>query len=266
MLGNAYLGLEKAYRLFRRSTHSEFRPHRQIFAKLVSCCAQRLAAAALLGARARARGANRRESARAARARADHDLKAPRRAPPCLVVPSRPATALRAMQEALPAAIVAALQWCACTRARGANRSACGARESRAGGARHFSISPPPAAPQHPWNCPYHACAPHSPAHRTGVRVCIAAQTARASTPGAGRSVSGGVTARRAWLDEHINPPSRERRRLRTAFPPATRCAVHPPLRALPVCEIGRRRACGAHPVRADRGGRDASWRSGRGT
>ena len=138
----------RLYRLFRRSTHSEFRAHRQIFAKLVSCCAQRLAAAALLGARARARGANRRESARAARARADHDLKAPRRAPPCLVVPSRPATALRAMQEVLSAAIVAALQWCACTRARGANRSACGAREPCAGGAWHFSTSPRPVAPR----------------------------------------------------------------------------------------------------------------------
>ena len=61
-------------------------------------------------------------------------------------------------------------------------------------------------------------------------------------------------------------PPLRERRHLRTAFPPATRSPVHPPLRALPVCEIGRRRACGAHPVRAERGVRDASWRSGRGT
>ena len=146
------------------------------------------------------------------------------------------------------------------------DRCVCAERAVSSGDGGADTPVPPPNAPQHPWNCPYHACAPHSPAHRTGARVRTAAQTARASTPGAGRSVSGGGTARRAWFDEHINPPPRERRRLRTAFPPATRCSVHPPLRALPVCEIGRRRACGAHPVRADRGGRDAIWRSVRGT
>ena len=145
------------------------------------------------------------------------------------------------------------------------DRCVCAERAVSSGDGGADTPVPPPAAPQRPWNCPYHACAPHCPAHRTGARVRIAAQTARASTPGAGRSVSGGGTARRTWFNDHIIPP-RERRCLRTAFPPATRCPVHPPLRALQACEIGRRRACGAHPVRAERGGRDASWRSGRGT
>ena len=175
----------------------------------------------------------------------------------CICVCSRPSRARRAPPHHRPH----------CPSARTPkDRCVCAERAVSSGDGGADTPVPPPAAPQHPWNCPYHACAPHSPAHRTGARVRIAAQTARASTPGAGRSVSGGGTARRAWFDEHITPPSREWRRLRTAFPPATRCPVHPPLRALPVCEIGRRRACGAHPVRAERGGRDASWRSGRGT
>ena len=87
------------------------------------------------------------------------------------------------------------------------DRCVCAERAVSSGDGGADTPVPPPAAPQRPWNCPYHACAPHSPAHRTGVRVRIAAQTARASTPGAGRSVSGGGTARRAWLDEHITPP-----------------------------------------------------------
>ena len=87
------------------------------------------------------------------------------------------------------------------------DRCVCAERAVSSGDGGADTPVPPPAAPQHPWNCPYHACAPHSPAHRTGARVRIAAQTARASTPGAGRSVSGGGTARRAWFDEHITPP-----------------------------------------------------------
>ena len=56
------------------------------------------------------------------------------------------------------------------------DRCVCAERAVSSGDGGADTPVPPPAAPQHPWDCPYHACAPHCPAHRTGARVRIAAR------------------------------------------------------------------------------------------